>query len=71
MADLVFTERRRDLVAKTLADLLKIAVAAALASKLFIEFPAPARLALATVTPLLLVAAFLICPKNGQKERTE
>ena len=64
----IFTERRRDLIAKTLADLLKISVAGAVASKFFVEFPLRLRLVLGGVIPLILVMAILICPKDGRKE---
>jgi len=56
------------LIAKTLFDLLKIAVGGALASKFFVELPTLLRSALALSIPVLLVAAILVCPRDGRKE---
>jgi len=62
-----FSDFRRILIAKTLFDLLKIAVAGALASKFFVEFPVLLRFALAGTIPLLLVSAILMCPRSGKE----
>ena len=68
MAQLIFTNFRRTLIAKTFFDLLKIAVAGALASRFFAEFPIVLRLVLAGVVPVLLILAILVCPRDGGKE---
>jgi len=68
MRDPIFTDFRRTLIAKTLFDLLKIAVGGALASKFFVELPTLLRSALALSIPVLLVAAILVCPRDGRKE---
>ena len=64
----IFTEFRRTLIAKTLFDCLKIELAGALASNFFIELPRLLRFALGLSIPVLLVAAILVCPRDGRKE---
>ena len=64
----IFTDFRRTLIAKTLFDLLKIAVAGMLASKFFAEFPLSLRVSLVMATFVLLIMGILICPRNGRKE---
>ena len=64
----IFTNFRRTLIAKTLFDLLKIAVGGALASKFFVELPPRLRSALAISIPVLLLTAILVCPTKEGKE---
>ena len=64
----IFTDFRRTLIAKTLFDLLKIAIAGALASKFFVDFPGLLRWALVATIPTLLIVCILVCPRDGSKE---
>jgi hypothetical protein len=67
MPEPIFTEYRRDLIARTSADLLKILFAAALASKLFVEFPARLKLGLLALSVVLGLLAFFGCPRKNPK----
>lgn len=68
MAEPIFTDFRRELIAKTLFDLLKIAVAAAFASKFFYEFSWPVKLGGALAIVTLGVLGFFVCPSKRPKE---
>ena len=63
-----FTAKRRDLLAKTLMDLAKIFVAAALASNLFGKLPIWLRLSLLATIFGLLMAGMQICPKHNKED---
>lgn len=62
MREPVFSEYRRDLFAKTAADMLKILFAAALASKLFVEFPGNLKFLLLILGVVLGIIALFACP---------
>lgn len=67
MAEPLFTEYRRDLVARTFFD-LKIAVAAAFASKFFLGFTWPVQSILWLVITTLGVLGFVFCPRQPPKK---
>jgi hypothetical protein len=62
----IFTDKRRELLAKTLMDIAKIAIAAAFASEFFLKFVSWLR----AIILLGLVASvgigFLVCPKGEE-----
>lgn len=64
MPEPIFTDFRRELVAKTLFDLLKIAVAAAFASKFFFEFSSIVKAGAVAIMVLLALSGFFFCPKK-------
>ena len=68
MAELIFTEYRRDLVARTFFDLLKIAVAAAFASKFFVEFAWGVKVTLWGVIAALGLGGFFVSPRRPPKK---
>lgn len=68
MREPIFTEYRRDLLARTAFDLLKIFVATALASKFFFEFTGVVRIGLTLATVMVGVFGFLICPRKPPKK---
>ena len=60
------TNPRREFLARSVMDVLKFVVAAALASGFFGNYPMPVRIALAVAgTVLFLSAWFLFPPKGG------
>lgn len=63
----IFTSRRRDLLAKTVMDFSKILVAAALASGLFRMFPAWLRILLLCAIGVLVFSGPYICPKQDNR----
>lgn len=68
MIPVIFTNFRREMIARTLFDLLKIALGAALASKFFLDSPRVVQLIGGTVIVALGVAAVFICPAKKPKE---
>ena len=60
-----WTDARRRIVAKTLFDILKIAVAATFASKFFAEFTTAVKVAMVGSTLIIAFTAFVIYPKEG------
>lgn len=68
MSEPIFSEYRRDLIAKTAADFLKILFAAALASKFFSEFAMALKLRLFAFGFVLLILTLFICPMKKPKE---
>jgi len=68
MAEPFFTEYRRDLVARTFFDLLKIAVGAAFASKFFVEFAWGAKVTLWGVIAALGLGGFFVSPRRPPKK---
>jgi len=60
----VFSPKRRDLLAKTLMDLAKILVAAALASEFFGQMPIILRTFLLGLIGIPLATATFICPRR-------
>ena len=62
MIPVIFTDFRRELIARTLFDLLKIAFAAALASKFFFDFPPVVKLWLWGGMGAMAIGAILVCP---------
>jgi len=67
MAQLIFTEYRRDLIAKTFFDLLKVAFAASFASRFFLEFGGWMRFGVIAAMLCLGLLGFLICPGKSPK----
>ncbi len=65
----IFTDKRRELLAKTFMDIAKIFVAAALASEFFKKFPLWLRAILLASTIGLLTFATLVCPKRVREEK--
>lgn len=63
MADPIFTAYRRDLIARTSFDLLKIAVAGAFASKFFFEFTWLVKLGMVVIIATLGLLGFFLCPR--------
>ena len=63
----IFTDFRRELIAKTLFDLLKIAVAAAFASKFFFEFPKMVKLIMWFSIMAVAVVAILLAHRRSQR----
>ncbi len=68
MIPVIFTDFRREMIARTLFDLVKIAAAAAFASKFFFDFPKVVQLMSAPGIVALGVVALLICPPKKPKE---
>ena len=68
MLPVVFTDFRRELIARTLLDLLKIFLAAALASKLFFEFRGVVKLCLWLAIMAFTVVGVWMCPPKKPKE---
>lgn len=62
----VFTERRRDLLAKTIMDIVKVAIAVAFASEFFFKFAIWLKVSLLISIILLIIIGFLVCPKGGE-----
>ena len=69
MAEPLFTEYRRDLVGRTFFDLLKIAVAAAFASKFFFDFPLRLKIVLWLVLLTLGLCGFFFAPRHPPRRR--
>jgi hypothetical protein len=68
MAEPIFSDYRRDLVARTFFDLLKISVAAAFASKFFFEFGWPVKIGMWSVIITFGVLGFFFCPRNPPRK---
>ena len=67
MKSLFFTKGRRDLVAKTLTNIVPIAAGAALAGDLFIKLSNPVKIgAIASLTIVSGIAIFA-CPKRSDE----
>lgn len=64
----IFTDFRRELLAQTLFDLLKVAVAASLASKFFLEAPGMVQWIAGVGIVTLAAVAFFLCPPKKPKE---
>lgn len=62
MAQPIFTECRRDLIAKTAADLLKILFAAALASRFFMGFSSRLKFILLLLSISFVIIGLFGCP---------
>ena len=62
MTPVIFTDFRREMIARTLFDLLKIAVAAALASRFFVGFPRVVQLLVGLLMIAALASGVLFCP---------
>ena len=67
MIEPIFTDYRKDLVARTLFDLLKIFIAAALASKFFHEFSFPVKMGIGAAMVTLAMLGLVFCPKQPPK----
>jgi hypothetical protein len=68
MTEPIFTDFRRELIARTAADLLKILFAAALASKFFLELSAALRIGLSILSGILVAIVILGCPLRKPRE---
>lgn len=64
MADPIVTDYRRDLVARTAFDVLKIVVAAAFASRFFFEFAAVVKWVIGLLIVALAVGGFIAAPQR-------
>lgn len=64
MREPIFTTKRRDLLAKTAVDLVKILIAAGLASEFFSLMPWWIRVPLAGSIVGLLMLGIFVCPKK-------
>ena len=62
MIPVIFTDFRREMIARTLFDLLKIAIAAAFAGKFFLEAPKMIQLFGGMIIVVLTLAAVFTCP---------
>ena len=62
---ILFSDRRRALLARTIMDLAKIQAAAALTTAFFKEFPISMRVVMAGVFVGLLVMGFLVQPEES------
>ena len=60
----MFSPYRRDLIARTWFDLVKIALAGALASKFFVEFPRPVQISIGVIVVGLWVLGLVTCPQK-------
>ena len=63
----LFSAYRRDLLARTCYDVLKIAFGAAFASKFFLEFAWTAKVAMCVVMLACALAGILLCPRRPAK----
>lgn len=61
----LFTPPRREFIAKSIMDMLKFVVGAALASGFFVAFGIPIRVAIAVAFPLLFFTAWILHPPRG------
>ena len=68
MLPVVFTDFRREMIARTLFDLLKIWVAAAFASKFFVDSPAVVKFFMSVSLMTLGGGAIFCCPLQKPKE---
>ena len=68
MRDPLWTDYRRDLIARITGDLLKILFAAALASKFFAELGEALKIRLLILSLILGVLTFFVCPRIKPKE---
>lgn len=68
MIPVIFTNFRREMIARTLFDILKLWVAAALASKFFLEFPFVVKFGMWVVMGALAVGGIFFCPPKKPKE---
>ena len=68
MLPVIFTDFRREMIAKTLFDLLKFWVAAALASKFFLDFPFVVKSGMWVVMVAFAAGGIFICPPKKPKE---
>ncbi|MEW6096270.1 MAG: hypothetical protein AB1567_07065 [bacterium] len=64
----VFTDKRRELLARTLMDITKIVIAAAFASEFFFKFAIWLRILLLCGIGLTVILGILVCPKDERKE---
>ena len=62
MADPIVTDYRRDLVARTAFDVLKIVIAAAFASRFFFEFATAVKWVVGLLIVALAVGGFITAP---------
>lgn len=68
MLPVIFTDFRRELLARTLFDLLKISVVAVFASKFFLELPRMVQLLIGVGMVGVAVFGFFLCPPKKPKE---
>ena len=64
----MFTDFRRELIARTLFDLLKIGAAAAFASKFFLGSPRVVKWIMGLLLVVLTVMGISVCPPKKPKE---
>jgi|GEM_PF-6650861 len=68
MLPTIFTDFRREMIARTLFDLFKIILVAAFASKFFLEFPKMVQFGLWCTMAVIGVSGCLCCPLKKPKE---
>lgn len=68
MSEPIFTDFRREQIARTIFDVLKIVIAAAFASKFFFEFHPLVKIAMGLLMIALVVSGIGFCPRKKPKE---
>ena len=63
---MLFSDKRRDLLAKTIMDLAKVLAAAGFATAFFNELPMKVRVLMALMFVGLLLAGFLVQPEKSE-----
>ena len=69
MLNSIVTETRRELLAKTMMDIAKIAIAGGFASEFFVKFNLLVRLFTGSGIVIVLVLGFFICPKKKKGDK--
>jgi len=64
MAEPLLTAYRRDVMSRTVLDLLKISVAGAFASKFFLDFQWPVKIGLISAMVSFGLLGFFLCPRK-------
>ena len=65
---MLFSKKRRELLAKTIMDLAKVQAAAAMTTAFFRELPVTVRVLMAVMFVGLLVVGFLVQPEKGDNK---
>ena len=64
----LFSETKRNLLAKTFMDVFKYTAVAAMPTEFFAQLPIAARILIATLIAALFFGAWFICPDKAEKE---